>query len=271
MSNVENLIASRFIARTDVKAVQHRDGSWSPHTDTGKRDGKHIPWSRADLEAHVSRKKTFGHYLLNQDDQCKLFAFDIDLNDKGVWPEGYTSIEEADKVEPVEFNPREAWLDRKHPARPWLKWQFKYVASVLMSSIHRTLEIPCAAAYSGGKGIHVYGFTGLKSATYTREAMQIVLDDVGIFKIKRGKNFYEAKDQDYWTGLPNLSVETFPKQESLSGGDGLGNLMRLPLGRNLKSNDPTFFIDMTSPVGQLAPIDPVFAMTTRTPWRRPGE
>jgi hypothetical protein len=63
----------------------------------------------------------------------------------------------------------------------------------------------------------------------------------------------------------------FPKQDSLAGKD-LGNLMRLPLGRNLKNpKDPTFFIDMTTPMGVMSPIDPVYALTTETPWKKPNE
>jgi hypothetical protein len=29
--------------------------------------------------------------------------------------------------------------------------------------------------------------------------------------------------------------------------------MRLPLGKNHKSSDPTFFLDMTTPLGQMTP------------------
>jgi hypothetical protein len=261
-----------------VKAVQHRDGSWSPHTTTGKRDGEYIPWSRKDLQAHVSGVSTFGHYLLTPESTCKLFAFDIDLREQGFYPKSddpWTESWENDGSSPemVPFNPREAWKDRTHPSRPYLKYELKTIANTLMSSIHKELEFECAAAYSGGKGVHVYGFMPpeYRTARDCRLAAISVLEDFGQFeRSKNGDVFWQTSDQDSWRGHPNIEIEAFPKQDSLEG-KSLGNLMRLPLGRNLKSKDPTFFLDMTSPVGEMRPVDPVFALTTKNPWRRPGE
>lgn len=262
-----NLIARKYIARRDVKAVQHGDGSWSPHTKTGKHDGERIPWSRDDLNAHLSGKRTYGHYLLDTDSTCKLFAFDVDLEKTGFLPSSDEMIEES-------FEPhadlRSSWLDRGHVGRAWMKLQFKEMAHMLMRGIQEELELPCAAAYSGGKGIHVYGFTGQIPANEAREGAQIVLDSLDCFKVLRGEHFFKHTNEDPFHGYPNLSIEVFPKQGSLDGKD-LGNLMRLPLGRNLKSTDPTFFIDMTSPLGQMVPLDPEWALTTENPWKRPSE
>ncbi len=265
-NTLADLIAKRFIARRDVKAIQYPNGVWTPHTVTGKPDGERIPWSRKDLNAHIAGEKTFGHYLLNTDSTCKLFAFDVDLEKTGHLP----SALKEDLAFYACNNLREAWLDRAHPARWWMKTQFKAMAHMLLKAIWEELELPCAAAYSGGKGIHVYGFTGPISAVEAREGAQIVLDALGCFEATRGTNFFKHKDTDPFLGFPNLSIETFPKQGSLDGKD-LGNLMRLPLGRNLKSTDPTFFIDMTTPLALLAPVDPVFALTTDNPWKRADE
>lgn len=274
---VANLIAKNFIARRDVKAVQWSTGAWSPHQEydptTRKHDGPRIPWSRDDLNSHLEGSKTFGHYLLNPDNQCKLFAFDIDLekNDEktnfiGQWPE--FGDEGAPPVIHT-FDAREAWLDRSHPSRSWQKLQLKTVAHRLAKSITEDLELPCAVAYSGGKGVHVYAFTGLIPAADAREGASIVLDSVGGWKPSRGDNFFRSIDRNPVTGFPNLSIEVFPKQDGLTDG-GLGNLMRLPLGRNLKSKDPTFFVDMTAPLAQLTPVDPEFALAGN-PWKKPGE
>lgn len=270
--DLSNMLSKRFIARPDVKAVQYSDGSWSPHTTTGKRDGERIPWRRTDLERHLTRSQTFGHYLLNQNNECKLFAFDIDLEknvppDKphpfqGYWPEFSPDNE---SVVLHEFDAREAWLDRKHPSRSWQKYQLKVMSAKLMAVIHEELELPCAAAYSGGKGVHVYAFTGLISAEEAREGAQIVLDSIGEFTATRGTNFFKWKDDNPVSGFPNLSIEVFPKQNSLDGKD-LGNLMRLPLGRNMKSSDPTFFIDYRTPMAEMKPAEPMWAMTTSCPW-----
>lgn len=278
-----NLLAKNFIARRDVKAIQFSNGAWSPHQEynpeTRKHDGARIPWSRPDLEAHITAEKTFGHYLLDTDSTCKLFAFDIDLEKAG-WMEDNLEVAGWLPNWPTAEDPysgpfgevkdlRSAWLDRKNPNRPFMKLQFKQIAHMLMRAIHEELELPCAAAYSGGKGIHVYAFTGKIPAVEAREGAQIVLDSLDCFKATRGTNFFKHKDEDPESGYPNLSIEVFPKQGSLDGKD-LGNLMRLPLGRNLKSKDPTFFIDMTSPLGQMVPADPIWALTTNDPWKRPA-
>ena len=280
---IANLLAKRFIARPDVKAIQYRDGSWSPHlVDPKDRDSERIPWSRDDLNSHIAGTQTFGHYLLNPDSQCKLFAFDIDLEEnkppesktpfQGYWPSWawHTSPDDdtsqiGEPATLMEFNPRVDWLNRSHPSRAWQKYQLKMVASKIMKAIFEELQLPCAAAYSGGKGVHVYAFTGMISAAEAREGAQIVLDSIGNFHASRGTNFYKWDDEDPVTGYPNLSVEVFPKQDSLSGKD-LGNLMRLPLGRNLKSTDPTFFIDMRSPMSQMVPVDTAWALNTTNPW-----
>jgi len=264
---VANLIAKYFIARPDVKAIQHSDGSWAPHTETRKADGPRIPWRREDLNAHLAGEKTFGHYVINQTNDCKLFAFDIDLeqNKPADSPRPFQGYYPDEDGNLHEFDPRESWRDRAHPSRKWQKYQLKMMSSILMKTIYEELEIPCAAAYSGGKGVHVYGFTGLMSAAEAREGAHIVLDAIGNFEATRGSNFYKWKDRDPSTGYPNLSIEVFPKQDSLDGKD-LGNLMRCPLGRNRRSADPTFFIDMRTPMSDMVPVDPTWALTTTNPW-----
>lgn len=257
---IANAFASKFIARTDVKAEQQKDGKWHVHTTDGKRESPRIGWRREDLNAHIEGKRTFGHYLLSQENKCKLFAFDVDLEKAGrlpanPWP---TENEVEDFIDVNDL--RAAWLNRAHPARNYMKLQFKEIAHKLLVVISKDLGLPCAAAYSGGKGIHVYAFTGLIDANEAREGSQIVLDSLGNFEPIRGENF--VRHTDY----PNLSIELFPKQNSLEGKD-LGNLMRLPLGKNLKApQEPTFFIDMIGPLAQMQPVDPITALTMETPW-----
>ncbi len=64
------LFASKFIARPDVFAEQFPDGAWAPRR---QRLGM------SDLLAHIRGERSLGHYMLNQASECKLFAFDIDL------------------------------------------------------------------------------------------------------------------------------------------------------------------------------------------------
>ena len=220
MSDVlANLFASKFIARKDVKAVQHNDGSWAPVTDNGKRDGNRLPWTRADLNAHLSGEQTYGHYLLNEASECKLFAFDVDPEkNKPDWQGTLPTI----PMDPDNFqgwvesfapaDPREAWRDRAHPARDFMKIQFRLIAHRLVKAVEQELQIPVAAAYSGNKGIHVYGFTGPISADEAREGAMIVIDSLGDWKPSRGQNFFRCTNEDPIDGFPNLSIEVFPKQ-----------------------------------------------------------
>jgi hypothetical protein len=279
-------ISKLFIARRDVKAIQHSSGAYTPVETRPSSSEPPIraSWRLQDVLDHLDCTRTFGHYLLDQDSKCKLFAFDIDLekNNPVTGFHGWLPREPITDIalrgeEPGEgyFEPadaREAWRQRRHPGRPWMKTQFKIIANELMRVINKDLELPCAAAYSGAKGIHVYAFTGHVSAFDAREGAHIVLETLGTFEPSKGSNFYRAKDQNPYTGFPNLTIEVFPKQDSLSGKD-LGNLMRLPLGRNLKTNDPTFFINMTTAPSELTPVDPIWALTegANNPWKRQGE
>jgi hypothetical protein len=147
-----------------------------------------------------------------------------------------------------------------------------------MRIARRDLDLPVACTYTGAKGLHVYAFTGAIPASDAREGIAIILDaladsTLGSVHLFRGSNFYRFDNQDPVEGQPNVTIEVFPKQNSLEGKD-LGNLMRLPLGRNLKNpKDPTFFVDMTSALADIKPLDPVYALTEAAtqPWRRPGE
>lgn len=281
---LSNLISKTFIARADVKAIQYPNG-YTPHVADKKHpEETRIPWRREDIEAHLDGKQSFGHYMVNKKDECKLFAFDIDLEKAGFLPvmphpalaDPWFTEKDLDKYEKsfVEVNNlREAWLHRAHPGRPLMKRQFHYVAQMFCKAIHEELELPCAASYSGNKGIHVYAFTGVISAHQARKGAKIILDTLGKFEPIHGDNFFRFTDRDPVNGFPNLSIEVFPKQDSLAGKD-LGNLMRLPLGRNLKNpKDPTFFLDLTAPLADLRPVDPIWAITdgAANPWQRQGE
>jgi hypothetical protein len=282
-NEIANLLAQRFIARTDVKAIQTSNG-YMPHVEDKRRpDETRLPWRREDLISHLNCKQTFGHYIINQKDQCKLFAFDVDLEQTGWLPtlqhpiqsDPWFTDEEMDRYfETFEScNPRQAWLDRRHPGRYHMKIQFREIAHKLIQAIRDELELPCTAAYSGSKGIHIYAFTGLISAHEAREGARIVLDSIGGLETFRGENFYRFKDQEPTAGYPNLTIEVFPKQDSLSGKD-LGNLMRIPLGRNLKNpKDPTFFMSLWCEMSEMRPVDPIWALTkgATAPWLKPGE
>lgn len=272
-----DLFAQRFIARPDVKAVQWSDGGYRP---------EHTPITYDDLYGHLEGRRTLGHYLINpgtaeeiaagRGSMCKFFAFDCDLEKTGTWvqlPEPMTLADLHDDQSLIahtrryECNPREDWHNRHHPGRAWFKFQMRAIADLLAGAIRQRLGVPVVCSYSGNKGIHVYGLTGLMPAAQAREAAALILASLGRFEPVGGDVFYRDTLDDWYAGFGNFMIEVFPKQSTVEPGK-LGNLMRLPLGRNLKNpGDPTFFIDQRRPVTDLAPHpDPLTLLTTGDPW-----
>lgn len=265
---LEHLISKLFIARPDVRAVQSPDGAYRPDVVSwNQQPVQYRPWDLQGIQAHLAGQQTYGHYLLGTNNECKFFAFDIDL-DKPVPEKGityrlptldlpvYNGDEPDDQAWADSFqecNPREVWLDRSSPARSYIKYAMRHLAAYLQSGIERMLEIPTAIAYTGAKGLHVYGFTGLMPANEVRAAMNLVLGDLQGGYV-RGDAFWKSTRS---TDHNFMTVECFPKQDHIDPNSGFGNLMRLPLGRNLKSPDPTFFLDteMTA-LGTMVPADP---------------
>jgi hypothetical protein len=266
------LMAKMFIARPELKAIQNSDGSYRPLRGE--------PFKLPDLLTHINGRHTYGHYTTNEKDETKLFCFDIDLEKKGMLPiqkNGYGQFLMFKDAEP-----REHWRSRKPgPGRDFIKLQLKMLANQLMSTIRSELEIPTAAAYSGSKGVHVYGFTGKTSAQIARDGARIVLDalratDQGYWTLARGTNFYRyasdnaAQQADPAANASQFGLEIYPKQDSVDGKEhGLGNLLRLPVGVNLKSpkRDKGFFLDMRGPLTEFAERDAVEALTVENPWQ----
>lgn len=241
MDTIARLYASKFIARPGVKAEQQGNGAYYPVDEK---------FTMQDLRDHLNGTRTYGHYLIDPDsDQCKFFAFDIDFEVSGTLPQSDPDGIGSDVASAV--NPRVCWRDRSHPARNFMKSQLMHVAGLLASKAHRELDLPVAIAYSGYKGVHVYCFTGPIVTSKAREGAQLVMELAGGV-LHKGNNFYHLPGDE--TFLENLSIEIFPKQETI-GDKKYGNLMRLPLGVNRKApSDPTFFIDLTQPPAAMAPV-----------------
>lgn len=259
-------MAKMFIARPNVRAVQMSNGEYI--TDRQGKEGPYRPFDRASLVAHLEGNATYGHYLIEPEtNDCKLFAFDIDFEQKGYLPVAFDDDGTPSK-ESVECNPRQLWRHRDFSGRDFMKGQLMHVAGLLASKAHRELELPVAVAYSGFKGVHVYCFTGRVSAAAARQGAQLVLELAGAEHLK-GKNFFALPDGDIH--LDNISIETYPKQDNLDGGKTFGNLMRLPLGVNRKApKDPTFFIDLSKGPGLMTPVkgeNIVKYLETGDPWK----
>lgn len=234
----------RFIERRDVKAWQQPTGIYLPDRS---------PVKLSDLRSHLAGERTMGHYLVSPENRCRVLAFDIDLT-KEVEVEGGGTI-----------NPRDEFLNPNSPWRPALINHLAIMAEGLGRKVNSELDLPVAIAFSGAKGVHVYGFCGSEPASDVRGAALDVLAAFGCFEPARGENFFRHKDGHY----PTLEVEVFPKQANLDGKD-LGNLMRLPLGVNLKTGKPGMFVrtvladDGTYSFRKVEPLD-ALSFTT-LPW-----
>lgn len=298
--DIAKLLAKHFIQRSDVKAVQLSanagglsQGDWFPDTRIKRDNSPHLPvgFNMDHLLAHIAGERTYGHYLLDDDANCKLFAFDIDLEKSGSYvklpdPKSlpFSEMKDAETeekwfientiIEVVDgksaYNLRDIWVDRRKsaaPARQWLKYQMKHLAHIIASKVVE-LDIPCAVAYSGSKGVHVYGFVGSSPAEEVRAAAQVAISKTGEFELYAGEHFFRHKNDDPVHGFRNFSVEMFPKQVTMEG-KNLGNLMRLPLGTNWKNpKDPTFFLDMTTGLNDFRPhSDPVRVLKEGNPFK----
>src|SRR5690625_572083 len=173
-------IAKEMIAREDVKAEQLPRGAGAYRRVNSR-------WTMRDLRDHVSGANTFGHYLLDPDSQVKIIAFDIDLSTKDGLYIPYSEadleryVENPDLINDeyfIECRPRDAWADRKHPARPWFKHQMRELADRFTAECNE-LGLRTFATYSGSKGIHVYGLLGGRTpASDARLLAHTVADNV---------------------------------------------------------------------------------------------
>lgn len=206
-------LGTRFIERRDVKAVQGEGIPWQPVKEK---------FALQDFRDHLDGTRTFGHYMVSPEGNCKLFALDLDVDKTGVY---FPKDEVGEVGTPI--NPREALLDANHPANAELKRDLRIVAEAFVSIINRTLGIPIAVAWTGGKGLHVYGFTGSKPADIVRFLALGIMEEAD-WIATRGSNFFKHPHHDKGC-YPNITVEVFPKQDKVAE-DGFGNLMALPLG-----------------------------------------
>lgn len=299
LKEIGNELAKKFVARPEVKAVQWNDKVYSPAIDKKTDPPTNLGFTRDDLNNHILGRASFGHYMIDANNQAKLFAFDIDLEKSGWLPtvfnvnaedpndlydgwQEYPLIFDAalNRTTTTPGNPRDFWYNRftkkNFAAEHMIKTQFRMLANELARATKELLDIPVAIAYSGSKGVHVYGFTGKSPANEIREAANLVLDSLETWKPLRGKNFFtrnphESDKGDHFTACGQFSLEIFPKQDDI-GNKEYGNLMRLPLGINKKApKDKAFFLDPRAPLTEFVEMDPIEALTTNDPWRFPGE
>jgi len=222
-----------MIQRRDVKAFQRKTGAYKPI---------HWPWTIKDIRAHLDGRTTLGHYLVDESDKTRVVAFDIDFDED--FPSSVGDV-----------NPREVFNEPDHPANLELTRYLRCMGDGLVWLLHRNYPtVKALCTFSGSKGLHVYGtFGGTTTAQAARDVALTTMASLGKmehFTASKGTNFYKA------TEYPHLTIEVFPKQDSIATG-GFGNLLRLPLGVNQKTGREGFFYDLGAPIDQLVPTDPI--------------
>lgn len=277
LNTLANLFAKTFISRPDVKAYQRPNGDWYP---------VHQRITREDLIKHIRGESSMGHYLASTENRVKFFAFDIDLEeakpDRQIYyPMPIKILDYADQASNwenfVDGNPRGAWENPNRPqyVESFLVYQMRTMAHLLATTAEQMLGYRTLVTYSGHKGVHVYVLLdGAFEASDAREAAVMVLDQTNCFELLRGKNFFKhrAAYGDPELDMPQLSVEIFPKQDTITDKEKqLGNLMRLPLGRNMKMPDGVEhylpqFLDVRHRMTEFKERDPIEALTVRNQW-----
>ena len=247
---IAKLLASNFIERRDVKAIQMPNGDYFPHRIGPQKEWKErplVPFDLASLVAHVDGTQTFGHYLVKPEGEtARCFVFDIDFIKED------SPYHDPDLNLDATINPREVWSGPTTTCKKDLALQLTAMADGLAVRTHRLLSCKTMVAYSGNKGMHVIAcFDPGTSASTVRAAAQTILETAGCFEPAKGNNFWKHS-----TGYPSLEIEVFPKQDAVKEGS-YGNLVRLPLGINLKSGKPGWFLKVDADYGKFVKDDPL--------------
>lgn len=239
-TDLAKLLGKRFLQRRETKARQFPDGHYEPI---------HEPWRLDDLLDHIAGRATWGHYLIDDANLCRVAAFDIDLRSAGQWRPDYNS-------EYIDIEPRKVWTDRRHEAHADLRLQLRCLAEGLALRAQRHTSLEVAVSYSGCKGVHVYVFFPTPvPAVVARKTLEEVLESFDCFDRYRGDHLWRHRD-----GYRALEIEVFPKQDEVKAG-GLGNLMRLPLGVHKKTGSRSFFVNLKSGYDELDSDDPELVLT----------
>lgn len=294
------VLSKNFIANPDVKAEQ------LPTKGGGYYGGK-SRWKMIDLCEHCSGTKTYGHYLLDNENNVKLVAFDIDIDKSVTVPVINDEIIEAlaseDKLDDIyshietlsDVDGHEAFQQSLDPFHEnvdkyaFLRYQMRILVEYMTIELHNEWSMRTFATLSGSKGVHVYGMppkAGSKfPASMARDIGHSVLEAVAATLTEhyeatytvvatRGDNFFKIKADDPSLDnlhFENMTIELFPKQSELKP-QQIGNLLRLEFGVNRKNpNGPTGVIDQRAPWSRLEPLKrddwAINVIENGNPWR----
>ena len=242
-----NKLNKLFIARRDVKAVQRSVA------DGGEWFASKKPFTLDDFQKHLFTKGgCLGTYLLDLNSQVKFVAFDIDLSGSGPYfiikdlPESEAEYAEMEAeyaqqaVGEMDLDYRSGpWEETLHDpdndGYRWVRSHLRVLIETLCDKVEDQLDLPAVPVITGG-GAHVLVPFGQRvDAAIARAAAHGVMETVGGFQ-RSSENFYsnapdlDNRDEKKKPVGETITIEVFPKQDTLPSPDSFGNLIRLPFG-----------------------------------------
>jgi hypothetical protein len=172
-----------------------------------------------DMENHTNFKKTYGMYLITINEGCNCFVIDLDYSENRL-------LSLIDKYK----NERKAEKMIFNKIKEDAKKQYDII---------KKMDLEVFIEFSGSKGYHIWGFfeeeIPLEFVKMLEEKMIIirdplVVDEKSLKKDSTGKDYTDEK------------YEFYPKQESMEELK-LGSIIKIPLGKHIKTDMPCFFVD----------------------------
>ena len=230
LREASKLMGQLIIGRKDAKAV-FLNGQW-----IAKRE----KYTLGDFRNHLFGDVCLGAYLLDADSTVRCIAFDVDLKPKGdYFMLGDLAADDRNNFRPYPVSEATGTLDPdiRHdgdleaalhdPNNEAHRWAGSLVHSTVRfieKEVGDSLGLASTTIITGG-GAHVFvPFGEPFPAGEARAMAHSVMDGIPIFE-RKSENFYTNS-----LDKPTVDIEIFPKQDSLTDPDSLGNLIRLPFG-----------------------------------------
>lgn len=235
------LMGKLFINRPERKAIFKPDfqGSW--HWSAFDESFK-----MGDFREHLTGQHCLGTYLLGLDSTVKFFAYDLDLAKATKYLPCFT-LEEVDAydiankcedgitIEATDGNLEAALHAPADPAHRWACIMVQSWLQLLKKHVKESLGLDSLPVVSGGGGHLFVPLPEPMPAIEARSAaIEILLTIPGVTKVNDIFNKVGPFNE--------LSIEVFPKQDTLDGKD-YGNLLRLPFGWHYEAGIRTYSID----------------------------
>lgn len=216
------LMGLLFIGRRDAKAI-FVNGQWVAQREK---------YTLSDFRKHLFGDVCLGSYLLTPESNVRTMAFDIDLVKENAPYHVISDVQEIVDEEMGELdletkrgNLEAALHDESHEAHRWARSILLGATSLIVREVYEVLGLTCTPIVTGG-GTHVFVPFGREIPASEARAMgHSVMEAIPIFH-RRSESFYNVPNLDD----PSISIEVFPKQDTLTDSESLGNLIRLPFG-----------------------------------------